>query len=190
MQLNKLIEQRWSPRAFSSKPVELEKLELLFEAARWASSSMNEQPWRFIYATKDEREKWQKLFDTLVEANQVWAEKAPVLMAIVSKSEFDYKNKPNKHAWYDTGQAVGNLLLQATELGLFAHQMGGFFPEKAKDLLKIPDGYEPIAMMALGYLGNTDELSEQLRERETAPRTRNELSKFVSKGSWNNPVHV
>jgi len=186
MQLNKLIEQRWSPRAFSQKPIESKKLDLLFEAARWAPSSMNEQPWRFVYATKYEPETWTKIFDTLVEANQVWATKAPVLIAIVAKSNFDYKNKPNKHAWYDSGQAVSNFLIQATELGLVAHQMGGFSTEKAIENLEIPDGHNPIAIMALGYQGNTEELPDDLQVREKAHRKRKAIEEFVFKGVWGN----
>jgi nitroreductase len=187
MQIEELILKRWSPRAFSSKPVEPEKLDALFEAARWAPSSSNQQPWRFVYATREEPEAWQKLFDTLMEGNQPWNVHVPVLIAIVAKLTSDRQNKPNRHAFYDTGQSEGLMTLQATKMGLYTHQMGGFYPEKVKETMNIPDGFETIAMMALGYMGDKDELPEPFRTREIQPRTRHEVSEFVFKGSWNGP---
>ena len=179
-----LIMNRWSPVAFSGKMVEEEKLLTLFEAARWAPSSMNEQPWRFIYATKDNPEEYNRIYDTIVEGNQVWAKNAPVLMVFVAKSNFDYKNLPNSHAWFDTGLAVGNMLVQATELGIYQHQMAGFSPEKARELLQIPDGYEPIVAAALGYLGNSNDFPEALQARDKAPRKRKPLNEIVFRGEW------
>ena len=181
---NDLILNRWSPVMFSDKPVEEEKLMTLFEASRWAPSSMNEQPWRFIYATKEDTEAYNRIYDTIVEGNQVWAKNAPVLMVIIAKSNFDYKNLPNAHAWFDVGLATGNMLLQATELGLYQHQMAGFSPEKAKDLLNIPDGYEPIVAAAVGYLGDPENFPESLQKRDTAPRSRKLLNEIVFKNTW------
>ena len=175
---------RWSPVAFSDKMVEEEKLLTLFEAARWAPSSMNEQPWRFIYATKDNPEEYERIFNTIVEGNQVWAKNAPVLMVFVAKSNFDYKNLPNAHSWFDTGLAIGNMLVQATELGIYQHQMAGFSPDKAKELLQIPDGYVPIVAAAIGYLGDASELSESLQARDKAPRKRKPLNEIVFRGQW------
>jgi nitroreductase len=183
---NDLIMKRWSPVAFSDKPVEEEKLMTLFEASRWAPSSMNEQPWRFIYATNDNPEEYQRILDTIVEGNQVWAKNAPVLMVIVAKSNFDHKNLPNAHAWFDTGLAIGNMLVQATALGLYQHQMAGFSPEIAKELLNIPNGFEPIVAAALGYLGDPQKLSESLQGRDNAPRKRKPLNEIVFKGIWGN----
>ena len=184
MKIDPLILKRWSPRAFSTEPVEPAKIEALFQAARWAPSSRNQQPWRFVYATREEPEAWQKLFDSLTEGNQVWTSNVPVLIAIVAKLNSDYKNKPNRHAFYDTGQAVALMTLQATRMGLYAHQMGGFHPQKLIDVLRIPDGYEPVAIMALGYLGNKEDLPEPLRTRESDPRTRLEMEAFAFKGTW------
>ena len=181
---NDLILNRWSPVMFSDKPVEEEKLMTLFEASRWAPSSMNEQPWRFIYATKEDSEAYNRIYDTIVEGNQVWAKNAPVLMVIIAKSNFDYKNLPNAHAWFDVGLATGNMLLQATELGLYQHQMAGFSPEKAIDLLNIPDGYEPIVAAALGYLGDPKNFPESLQKRDSAPRSRKLLNEIVFKNTW------
>ena len=184
MKIHELITKRWSPRAFSTKAVEEEKINALMEAARWAPSSMNEQPWRFIFAFKEDRDDWQRLFDTLNPHNQAWAVKAPVLMAVVAKRNFTYKDYPNNYAWYDTGQAVGNMLFQATALGLHAHQMGGFSPEEAKVKLHIPEDHDPVAMMALGYLGDPNDLPDKLKDREVAPRVRLEIHEIAFKGSW------
>lgn len=183
IEINKLIEQRQSPRAFSEKPVSEEQLETLFEAARWAPSSMNEQPWRFIYATKDNKEEFERMFSCLMEGNS-WAGKAPVLFVTIAKTAYDRNGKPNTHAWHDVGLATGNFLLQATEIGLHAHLMGGFMADKAREALGIPEGYEPVAMGALGYIGDPDTLPEQLRERELAPRKRKPLGDLVFRGKW------
>ena len=181
---NDLIMKRWSPVVFSDKMVEEEQLLTLFEAARWAPSSMNEQPWRFIYATKDNPEGYNRIYNTIVEGNQVWAKNAPVLMVFVAKSKFDYKNLPNAHAWFDTGLAIGNMLVQATELGIYQHQMAGFSPEKAKESLGIPEGYEPIVAAAVGYLGDPSDFSESLQARDKAPRKRKPLNEIVFRGEW------
>ncbi|MER2997008.1 nitroreductase family protein [Pontibacter populi] len=185
IEINELIKQRWSPRAFDSKPVEEEKLEALFEAARWAASAMNEQPWRFVFATKDNPEAYEKLLSTLVEANQVWAQEAPVLILSVAKTSYSNFDSHNPHAWHDTGLATANLALQATELGLNLHVMGGFSVGKAREVLGIPEGYEPVSVIALGYQGDADQLPEPLKERETAPRSRKPLQEIVFNGTWN-----
>lgn len=183
IEVNKLIQNRWSPRAFDSRPVEPEKLAALFEAARWAPSAMNEQPWRFMYATKDNPEAYEKLLSTLADANKVWAQHAPVLILSVAKVNYSM-GSPNAFAWHDTGMATAKLALQATELGLHLHIMGGYSADKAREVLGIPEGYEPVSMIALGYQGDADQLPEPLKARELAPRSRKPLQEIVFNGTW------
>ena len=185
--IHDLLKRRWSPRAFSDKPVEAEKLRILFEAARWAPSSNNEQPWRFIVANKDHETEWNLLFACLVEGNRQWAHRAPALILSVASLNFEDDSTPNRHAFHDTGMAVENLVLQATALGLSAHQMAGFDVEKARADLKIPSGYEPVAMIAVGYPGDPAQLSDRLRAREAQPRVRKPLTEFVYSATWEQP---
>jgi nitroreductase len=161
-----------------------EVLASLFEAARWAPSSSNEQPWAFLVATKEDKEAHAKLLSTLVEFNQARAKQAPVLVIAVSELAFAKTGAPNRNAFYDTGSSVAHLSMEATARGLFVHQMAGFDPEKAKELLDIPEGWEPIAAFAIGYPGDPQSLSDRLRERELAPRTRKPISEFVMTGRW------
>jgi nitroreductase len=179
-----LLQRRWSPRAFSERLVEAEKLLSLFEAARWAPSSFNEQEWYFVLTTKQKPEEHARLLSCLTERNQEWASLAPVLMISVAKLHFDHTGKPNRHAFYDVGMAVGNLITQATALDLFVHQMAGFFKEKVAELYGIPDGFEPVAAIALGYAGELDRLPEQFRAPELAPRSRKLIQSFVFEGQW------
>jgi len=182
--IHDLLRRRWSPRAFSDRPVELEKLRSLLEAARWAPSSYNEQPWSFIVAIKENPAEYERLLSCLVEGNIRWAQHAPVLMLAVARLHFERNGQPNRHAHYDVGQAVAHLTVQATALGLYVHQMAGFHVEKARELFSIPEGYEPMTAIALGYIGEPDALPEKLREREQAPRTRKSLDEFVFTGHW------
>ena len=186
--VHEIIRERWSPRAFSEKPVPTEVLRSLFEAARWAPSSSNEQPWAFLVATKDDQASHAKMLSTLVEFNQVWAKYVPVLSIAVSELAFARSGKPNRNAFYDTGAAVAYLSTEATARGLFVHQMAGFDPHKAIELFSIPSGWEPIAAFVIGYPGDPQSLPEKLRERELAPRTRKPLSDFVMSGSWGQPA--
>ncbi|HKQ33938.1 MAG TPA: nitroreductase family protein [Nitrospiraceae bacterium] len=186
--IHDLIKRRWSPRAFSDQPVEAETLRMLFEAARWAPSSNNEQPWRFIVATKDHETEWNRLLDCLVEGNRKWAYRAPALILSVASLNFQEDSTPNRHAFHDTGMAVENLVLQATALGLSTHQMAGFDVEKARADLKIPSGYEPVAMIAVGYPGDLASLSDRLRERELRPRSRQLISEWTFSGQWGDPL--
>lgn len=182
-----LIRRRWSPHAFAARPVERDKLLSLFEAARWSSSCYNDQPWNYIYACREDSEAWERLASCLVEANAVWARSAPVLALSIARLRFTHNGQPNRHAWYDTGQATALLGLQATELGLYVHQMGGFSPDRAREVLAIPEGYEPAAMMAIGYLGDGAALPEHLRQREESPRVRRPVREFVFDGRWGKP---
>lgn len=166
--IHDLIRHRWSPRAFADKPVAPEVLRSLFEAARWAPSSSNEQPWAFLVATRDSPS-YAKLLSTLVEFNQMWAKNAPVLAIAVSRLSFARSGQPNRNAFYDTGAAVAHLTMEASTRGLFVHQMGGFDPQKAKELFSIPADWEAIAAFVIGYPGDPQALPESLRERELAP---------------------
>ena len=186
--IHDLFARRWSPRAFDERLVEADTLRTLFEAARWAPSSSNEQPWRFIVATKDRETEWNRLFSCLVEGNQKWAFRAPVLVLSVAHMNFGDDGKPNRHAFHDTGLAAENLVLQATASGLVAHQMAGFDVEKARVDLRIPAGYEPVAMIAIGYPGNPDSLPERLRERELRPRSRRPIGEWTFLGQWGTPI--
>lgn len=184
--IHELISERWSPRAFADRPVEAEKLHSLFEAARWAASTANLQPWNFIFATKEHPEDHARIVETLTENNAKWAQAAPVLMVAVARL-YDFAGKEH-NSLYDLGMAVGNMVTQAVSLGLVTHQMGGFVSDKARELLNIPEGYVPVAVIALGYPGSPDTLHPVLRERELAPRSRKTLNEFVFEGHWQQPA--
>ncbi len=182
-----LLERRYSPYAFSTRPVEPEKLRQLFEAARSAPSSYNEQPWRFVVARREDSEGFGRLLDALVDQNRKWARNAPVLVLSVAKADFTHSGQPNRHALYDVGQAAAYLTLQATELDLYVHQMAGFDPVKARQLLNIPDGYEPAAMMAVGYPDDSGSPADALRQLDSARRPRRSLDTLFFEGTWAKP---
>jgi nitroreductase len=179
-----LIRDRWSPRAFAAKPIDKKVLASLFEAARWAPSSSNDQPWAYFVATKDDSENFAKTLGVLVEFNAGWAQHAQALVLAVSRLNFQHDSSPNRNAFYDTGAASALLSVEATARGLAVHQMAGFDQQKAKQVFQIPSGWEPIAAMAIGYPGAPDSLPDKLRDREVAPRTRKPLSEFVMSGHW------
>src|SRR5947207_5358442 len=183
-EIDPLLARRWSPRAFSERTVEKTVLCSLFEAARWAPSCFNEQPWSFIVATKQKPEEHARLLSCLVEKNQEWARLAPVLMVSVAKLKFEKSGKPNRHAFHDVGLAMGNLLVEATALGLFVHQMAGFSPEKVREIYGVPEEFEPVAAIALGYGAEVDVLPEPFREQELGPRSRKPITSFVFQGTW------
>jgi nitroreductase len=182
-----LIRARWSPRAFSSRPVETQTLRSLFEAARWAPSSMNAQPWTFLYATRSAQDDAHaRMASVLSESNRRWATQAPILVLALARMERE-PSKPNGKAHYDTGQAVAQLSLQATALGLAVHQMGGFDADRAREVFSIPPEFEPLVVMAIGYPGESESLPEDLRERELAPRVRRSQNEFVFASEWGGP---
>lgn len=181
--INKLITDRFSPVAFDPGAVQEEKVNRLFEAARWAPSSRNEQPWRFIYAHRND-DIFEDMLSTMVEGNRIWAQNAPLLILSIAKTTFSNNGKPNHYALHDTGMAVANLLIQATDMGLYVHQMGGYDKEKARSVLNIPDGYQPVAMIAVGYKGNPEDMPEELRSRDKAVRKRKPRSELVFRGGW------
>jgi len=182
--IHELIKNRRSPLAFSGQSIEFAHLRSLLEAARWAPSSYNEQPWHFLVAVKEEHNEFARLLGCLVPGNVVWARQAAALLLSVAKLTFDANGKPNRHAFHDVGLATANLSFQATALGLALHQMGGFDATKAREEFSIPEGYEPVAAMALGYPGDAQNLPAGLRERAHTPRTRRELKEFVFTGRW------
>lgn len=184
--VHELIRYRWSPRAISDRPVEPEKLRVLFEAARWAPSSFNEQPWRFLVATRDDPE-WLERLQGYLSAGNAWAKRAPVLVASAYATRFSRNDKPNRVAMRDLGAAEENLFLQAYTLGLVMHQMAGFEHERLKQDL-LPDGFEPGTMFVVGYAGSGEELSEKLREREAQPRQRKEPGEFIFGAHWGEPA--
>lgn len=183
-EIHEVLRRRRSPYAFDPTPLGGEEIEALFEAARWAPSCFNEQPWSFVYATIDEPDTHTRLASTLVEKNRRWAERAPLLMISVARTSFARNGKPNRHAFHDVGLAVGNLLVEATARGLIVHQMAGFDRERARDVLAIPEGHEPVAGIAVGRPGDPTLLPEDLREREQATRTRKPIPEIAFRGRF------
>lgn len=180
----KVIETRRSGRAYSDRVVAPEKIQSLFEAARWAPSSVNEQPWVYIYATKEQPELWGKIFDTLNPGNQVWAKDAFVLVVSLTRKNHLRNGMVNTSARYDLGAANAFLSLQAVELGLNVHQMGGFDPEKVRRNLNIPVEYDLNVILAIGYPGDAATLPDNLKLREVAPRQRYTKEAFVYNQSF------
>jgi nitroreductase len=181
-----LIRQRWSPRVYADKEVPAADLKKLFEAARWAASSSNEQPWRFLVGRRGD-ETYQKIFNSLVEFNQSWAKSAPVLVLSVAKKTFTQKGTPNAYGLHDTGAATANLALQATALGLHTHSMAGYDQEQARASFAIPSDYEMGAVTAIGYFGDPAGLPDYLQKMEVSPRQRKPLEEFVF-SAWEKPA--
>ncbi len=180
--INSLILHRWSPRAMSGEEIGEEELRSLFEAARWAPSSYNNQPWRFIYAKRD-TPAWNTLFKLLWEFNQGWAKNAAVLMVIISKKTFDHNNEASKTHSFDAGSAWENMALEASSRGLVIHGMEGFHYDQARKELDIPDDFDVEAMVAVGKPGEKEDLPEMLQERE-APSTRRPLKEIMMEGKF------
>ncbi|HZP05655.1 MAG TPA: nitroreductase family protein [Terracidiphilus sp.] len=182
-----VIHERWSPRAFADRDVPRADLKRVFEAARWAPSSGNEQPWRYVVGARG-TETHRKIYESLVGFNQQWAGKAPVLILSLARTTLSRNNAPNRHAMHDLGAATAYLVLQATALGLATHQMAGFEQEKARTLLGIPEGFELGSVTALGYQADPETLgNEELIKREVSPRERKPLSDFVYE-EWEKPL--
>ena len=182
-----VIKKRRSRRAYAEKMVEPEKIRSLFEAARWAPSSLNEQPWFYVYATKDQTDLWNKIFDSLKEANKVWARNAPLLILSLARKNFIRVDAPNPSARYDLGAANAFLSLQAAHFGLNVHQIAGFDSQTAIRNLAVPERYEPVIVMAIGYPGDAEGLPENLKVREIAPRERYVEQEFVINRSFGDP---
>ena len=178
------LADRWSPYGFEDRPVAEADLCSLFEAARWAASSYNEQPWRYIVATKADPREFARLLACLVEANQAWAEAAPVLALGVVSLKFAKNNEANRAAVHDLGLASGNLSAEATARGLSVHQMIGILPDKARDAYQIPEHFEAWTALAIGYKADPKIMPEAFKERDLTPRQRKPLNEFVFTGEW------
>ncbi len=174
----KAILGRRSPRSFSEQPVSSADLTKVFEAAHWSASSYNEQPWRFLVGKKGDAT-WQKIFDSLIEFNQGWAKSAPVLILSYASNKFAHNGTPNHYALYDTGAATAYLALEAWQLGLRTHSMGGFDAAKVRAAFALADDYEIGAVTALGHVGDGSELPEQLKQMEAGPRVRKPIEELV-----------
>lgn len=188
--IDNTIAERWSGRAYdAAKPVSHEQTIAMLEAARWAPSCYGDQPWRFIVWDKNKDvAAWHKAFDTLVEFNQGWVKNAPLLFMIAADTQFQHNGKPNRWAAYDTGAAAENICLQATAMGLMAHQMAGFDADKLRAAFAIPEQIEIIAMIAVGHAADPASLEGEIKERELAERSRRTLGELFFDSAWGKPI--
>jgi nitroreductase len=185
------LARRWSPYWYSTEAVAREDLLALFEAARWAPSAFNEQPWRFIVAASDDPEAHARLLSCLVEANQAWARRAPVLALGVAARSFTRNGKPNRSAEHDLGLASAALAYEAVRRGLQVHMMGGILPDRARELYGVPDGFDVITALAVGRPGDPGDADPSLAElvrRDATPRERRPLGEFLFGGDWGTPL--
>ena len=188
--INSILSRRWSGRAYDpERLVSHEQIIALLEAARWAPSCFGDQPWRYIICNKaDGVHAWQKAMDCLSEGNQTWARNAPVIMLVLADSVFHANGNPNRWGQYDAGAATMSLCVQATDMGLMVHQMGGFAVDKTKHAFSIPDRYIPMAFISIGFQLPMEEIPAELKEREVAERMRRPLGQIFFEGSWGKPV--
>ena len=182
-----VLAERWSPYGFDDRPVREADLRSLFEAARWAPSSYNEQPWSYLVATRENPREFERLLLCLVEGNQAWAKATPVLALGIVSLRFAKNNKDNRAAVHDLGLAAGNLVVEATSRGLSVHQMIGILPDKAREIYQIPEHYEAWTALAIGYKTDAAKREEVVDERDLAPRQRKPLREFVFTGQWGRP---
>lgn len=182
-----LIRARWSPRAFADRPIPAQAVGSLLEAARWAPSCFNDQPWAFLVARREDREGFERLGSCLVEANG-WARRAGLLLLVAVRPTFARNGKPNRHAPHDVGLALENLILQAEAMDLAAHAMAGFDAGKAREVLGIPDGWEPLTMLAVGHPAAEDELTGDVLKGESTPRSRRPLREIAFGARWEAPL--
>jgi nitroreductase len=182
--IHELIARRWSPYALAQRSVSDDDLRSLFEAARWAASSYNEQPWSYIVATAASPAEFERMLSCLVEGNQPWAKAAPVLALGCTSLQFVHNNKPNAAAVHDLGLASATLTIEATARGLSVHQMIGILPERVRELYRVPAGVQPLTGLAIGYVADPNILPEAYRQRDLAPRQRKPLAEFVFGGQW------
>lgn len=186
--INELALNRWSPYVFAEKSVNPDDLKALFEAASWAPSSYNEQPWRYIVASKNTPEAYQAILNCLVQGNQSWAQHAPVLALGIVMKDFSMNGNENKAAVHDLGAASMSICIEATQRELYVHQMIGIEPEKVKELFHLPDNAKALTALAIGYPGDATLADEPFKSRDLAPRARKELHEFVFFEDWENSV--
>jgi len=182
--IHELLAARWSPYAFADRPVAKADLLSLFEAARWAPSSYNEQPWSYLVATREEPAAFGQIISCLVEGNQAWAKAVPVLAVGCTSLKFALNGQPNAAALHDLGLASASLVLEATARGLAVHQMIGIVPDRVRAVYKVPEGVQPLTGIAIGYVGDPKNSPESVRARDAARRLRKPLAKFVFGGQW------
>ena len=187
--IDRLLAERWSPRAFDpDRALEDDTVAALIEAAQWAPSCFNEQPWRFVVCNKHNDEvAWQFAVSCLAPKNQRWAKNAPLLIMACASEIFSHNGNTNRWALYDTGAASENICLQATSMGLFAHQMGGFDAERAREIFRIPEDISPMAMIAVGYYGSIQQLDADFLDSERAGRERKPLQNNFFRGDFDTP---
>jgi nitroreductase len=186
--VHELIVERWSPRAFDPRPVDASQIRSLLEAARWAASSFNEQPWTFLVARREDTERFETMLGCLMSANQSWAGNAGVLILTVAKRTFSRNDRPNRVADHDIGLAAASLTFQATALGLQVHQMAGIEMDKIRETYNVPAGYDPVTAIAIGHQGALEDLPEELQGLEKQPRQRKPQSEWVFEDRWDNPA--
>ena len=186
--VHELVARRWSPYGFADREVADDVLASLFEAARWAASAFNEQPWRYIVARRSDREAFARMLPCLVEANQAWAQAASALVLGICKTEFSHNSAANRVALHDLGLAAATLTFEATARGLHVHQMAGIVPETIRSTYDVPEGYEPATAIAIGYAAELSSLPPDIAKRDAAPRARKPLAEFVFGQRWDDPA--
>lgn len=182
-----VIAERWSARAFDPRPVDPQALRSLFEAARWAASCFNEQPWAYVVVGR-EGARFEEALGCLAEPNRLWARDAGALVFAGARERFERNDKPNRWASHDLGQATAHLALQAQSVGIAVHQMGGFSPERVRETFAVPEGWDPLTAIAIGYPGRVEDLDETFRKKESAPRERKPQEAFVFESAWGRPA--
>jgi nitroreductase len=182
--IHEIIRERFSPKGFSERAVDDATLASVLEAARWAPSSFNEQPWYFVVARREDETAFARVLDCLTPKNQAWAKTAAVLILSVANLSFTHNGSANRHALHDVGLASAHLAIQAAALGLGTHMMAGFDAARARAAFAVPEGMEPVAVIALGYPAALESLSPESRERARAARQRKPLKDFVWSGTW------
>jgi nitroreductase len=188
--INDLLSRRWSPKLFADRPIDDSTLATLLEAARWAASSFNEQPWSYIVARKSDGPEFDRMVSTLAEKNQQWARSAPLLMISIARNSFSRNGTPNRHAFHDVGAASADLTTQATSMDLFVHQMAGIDRQKIQREYALPEGEEPVAALAVGYAPDPATLTEEQRAAEKKSRTRKPVRDFVFSKTWGSPTPI
>lgn len=183
-----IIEERWSPYAFSPNPVEEFKLKAMMEAAGRAPSCNNDQPWLFVYTTRQDEDVFNDYLSFMAEGNRIWAKNCYAIFISMARTKFSFNGKPNRYAYYDTGMAVTNMLLQALALEVYVHQMAGYSVEKVREYFKLGDDIDPVAMMAVGYMGDGLDLSPEILKKDETRRPRKQVNEIAFKNSLTNPA--